>query len=180
MNADKATRLDVRAMLDVAARVGYEGEPVTPDDLELDDVTDPNEALDVYRHAVMQRQAAQAVEHAAGRRLAELIGEGGAARYGDQIVRYHRGWKERCIDPSGFWDGVALLESAGELRVRDLFNPNTSKKAGMPEALRDTFFDRTRNDAPTVQLQPVGRAPKFLQALSEGQIWIGGDRAGSD
>jgi hypothetical protein len=66
---------------------------------------------------------------------------------------------------------VALLESAGELRVRDLFNPNTSKKAAMPEALRDTFFDRTRNKDAALVVTPVGKAPKFLQALDDGDVW---------
>ena len=169
------TTYDARDMLTVATRTSHEGEPLTPEDLELDQITDPNQALDVYRHAVMQRQAAAAVEHAAGQRLAELIGEGGAARYGDNIVRYHRGWRERCIDPDGFWDGVTLLASGGQVRVRDLFNPNDVKKTPMPEALRDTFFDRTRNDDPTLQLTPLAKAPKFLQGLTEGQIWIGSD-----
>ena len=161
----------MREYLTVAERVGYEGEPLTPEDLDLDAIEDPTDALDVYRRTVRQRQAALAVEHAAARRLAELLGEGGAARYGDQIVRYQRGWKERCIDPAGFWDGVALLVSAGELRVRDLFNPNTSKKSGMPDALRDTFFDRVQDSDPTLTMGPVDLAPKFLQALGDGDIW---------
>ena len=161
----------MRDMLTVAERVGYEGDPLTPADLDLDLIDNPQDALDVYRRAVRQRQAAAAVEHAAGQRLAELLGEGGAARYGDQIVRYQRGWRERCIDPNGFWDGVALLESADELRVRDLFNPNTSKKAAMPQALRDTFFDRVQNPDPVLSVTPADRAPKFLQALGDGDIW---------
>jgi hypothetical protein len=161
----------MRDLLTVAERVGYEGEPLTPEDLDLDLIDDPQDALGMYRRAVMQRQAAQAVEHAAGQRLAELLGEGGAARYGDNIVRYHRGWRERCIDPAGFWDGVALLESADELRVRDLFNPNTSKKTAMPEALRDTFFDRVRLDDPALTVTAADRAPKFLQALDDGDVW---------
>ena len=162
---------DMRGLLTVAERVGYEGEPLTPEDLDLDLIDDPQDALATYRRAVRQRQAAAAVEAAAGQRLAELLGEGGAARYGDQIVRYQRGWKERCIDPDGFWQGVALLESADELRVRDLFNPNTSKKAGMPEALRDTFFDRVQDDDPKLSVTAADRAPKFLQALEDGDVW---------
>jgi hypothetical protein len=161
----------MREYLTVAERVGYEGEPLTPEDLDLDAIEDPTDALDVYRRAVRQRQAAAAVEHAAAQRLAELLGEGGAVRYGDNIVRYQRGWRERCIDPAGFWDGVALLESAGEVKVRDLFNPNDVKKTPMPKALRDTFFDRTRNDDPTLTVGPVDLAPKFLQALGDGDIW---------
>jgi hypothetical protein len=161
----------MRDLLTVAERVGYEGEPITPEDLDLDLIDDPQDALGMYRRAVMQRQAAQAVEHAAGQRLAELLGEGGAARYGDNIVSYHRGWRERCIDPAGFWDGVALLASGNEVRVRDLFNPNDVKKSPMPKALRDTFFDRTRNTDATLVVTPVGKAPKFLQALDDGDVW---------
>jgi hypothetical protein len=161
----------MRDLLTVAERVGYEGEPITPEDLDLDLIDDPQDALGMYRRAVMQRQAATAVEHAAGQRLAELLGEGGAARYGDNIVRYHRGWRERCIDPAGFWDGVALLASAGELRARDLFNPNVAKKSAMPKALRDTFFDRVQNPDPVLTISAADRAPKFLQALDDGDVW---------
>ena len=166
----------MREYLAVAERVSYEGDPLTPEDLDLDAIENPTDALDVYRRAARQLHAAAAVEAAASQRLAELIGEGGAVGYGDGVLRYQRGWTERCIDPEGFWDGVDLLASAGEVRVRDLFNPNAAKRTPMPKALRDTFFDRTRNPDPTLQLAPIGRAPKFLQELTDGQIWIGGDK----
>lgn len=172
---DRREARDVLAMLATARRVGYEGEPLTPVDLGIDDVDDALEALAIFRQAVMQAEAAKAVREAAAVQLAKLLGKGGAARFGDQIVRYQKGWSERCIDPDGFAQAATAMirQDPPTLEFGKLVNPNSVRKTGMPPAMRDTFYEKRDDDEAKLQIVPRDRAPKFLLPLEEGAVWIG-------
>ncbi len=145
-----------------------EGEAVDVEDLGIATET-VADAIDVHRAAVRLSKAAQQVEKATATQLADALGEGGAVRYGDTFYRYVRGWTEKVNDPELFWQMVKTLD----VRVSDLFNPNTAKKGSMPQPLRDTAFTRKRDEHPKLAAVPADRAPAFLQELEDGDFVVG-------
>ncbi len=145
-----------------------EGEPVSAEIMELFTV-EVDEAITLHRTAVRLRKALQQIESALGSQLASVLGDGGAVRYGETIYRYGRGWKESVNDPEAFWSMVRTLE----VRVEDLFNPNTVRKGALPDAIRDTAFTKTRDDDPKLIATPRDRAPHFLDHLEDGDYVIG-------
>ena len=158
----------VLAAVDLYAAIKDEGEPVTVVDLDLD--TDlVHDAITLHRAAVRLRKAAAAVEAATAVQLANLLGDGGAVRYGDTVYRYGRGWKETVNDVGAFWAMVDKFD----LRMADLFNPNTVRKAQLPEAVRDTAFTKTRDKDPSLQAVTGDRIPQFLEDLEDGDYVIG-------
>ena len=164
---------ELKDALDVASLVRFEDDKLTPADLDWNLIDDVDEALDVWRHAKMQEAAAKQITRVAGQRLAELLGVGGAAGYGDSVIRYKLGWDERCTDPDGFVDYVTMLVKADDVDLGDVFNPNNAKKSWMGLSVRDTFFEKIDNDAPSLTVTPLDRAPKWLQHLNEGEIIVG-------
>ena len=172
------TQDDVRRMLGTAEAMAYEGETVTPLDLEIDDVDKPMAALEIFRRAKRQEQAARAVSAAAGVQLAQLIGDGGAACYGDTIARYSVSVTEKCFDPEGFAAAVTRMGVEGHLDVGKLFPPGAARKTAMPAGMRDSFFAKEYGDTPTLKLIPRDRAPKFLQGLADGEVFLKGGEDG--
>ena len=174
MTATDDDRPTVGDMQVTAYALAYEGDPLTEDDLGVTDVQEPDQALDLYRQAVRQAEAAAAVAKVLGSTLARTLGEGGAARYGNTIVRYRVGGNERMVgEAADYWDALDRLEAEDQVRVRDLFNPNDARKTPMPQALRDTFYRWEPHDAPSLASMPLDKAPKFLQELDEGDVIVG-------
>ena len=156
------------AAIDLYDRIKDEGESVTVDDLDLyTDVVD--DAITLHRAAVRTRKAAAAVDAATAILLAATLGDGGAVRYGDTVYRYVRGWKETLNDPGAFW---AMLDKF-DVRMADLFNPNTVRKAQLPEAVRDTAFTRKRNKEPSLTAVTRDGIPVFLEELKDGDYVLG-------
>ena len=164
---------EVRDLLDVAEMVRYEGEQLTPQDCEWDTVDDVNVALDIWRQAKTQETAAKQIARAAAERLSDLLGEGGAAGYGDSIVRYKMRRVERCHDPEGFTDYLTHLVKTDDVYLGDVLNPNLAKKSWMVQSVRDTFFE-WRDDKPGLTIVPKDKAPKWLQGLEDGEVVLGG------
>jgi len=170
---DRRARADVLDMLQMASRLAYEGEAPTPLDLDIDDVDDMDEAVQLYRSAVRQAAAARNVERACGVQLAGLLGKGGAVRLGPNVVRYQKGWSEACIDHDGFAAALRRMVEQGAIDVGKLVNPNSVRKTAMPQAMRDTFYEKRDDPVATLKLVPIDRAPKFLQSLEEGEVVLG-------
>ena len=168
MKYSDQTRRDINNLVTAAQR--HDG---TPDrhDLDLDQIEDIDEALDMYRQAAMHAQAAQAVKTATGAQLAVLLGEGGAACYGTNILRYRQGSKEVCIDPDGAAGYTATEIAAGRVRLDAVVNPTYMKRGWMSEAMRDTFYERVDEEAKLTDM-PIGKAPKFLRDMTDGEIRI--------
>ena len=160
---------EVRDLLDIAEAVRFEGDKLAPEDCEWDAVDDIQVALDIWRQTKIQEAAAKQLTRVAGERLAELLGNGGAAAYGDNLVRYRMRRTERCADVSGFVDYLTLLVKAGDVDLVDVLNPNSAKKGWMSKAVRDTFFD-WHDDKPGLSMIPMSQAPKWLQGLSDGEV----------
>ena len=163
--------MTTRRILDAAYvydKLRTEGEQVTAADLELEAET-VDDAITLHRTAVRLRKALQAIESALGVQLAEQLGDGGAVRYGETIYRYGRGWKESVNDPKAFWSMVRTLD----VRVEDLFNPNTARRRALPDAIRDTAFTKTRDDDPKLVGVSRDRAPHFLDHLEDGDYVVG-------
>ncbi len=161
-----ATR--ILAAIDVYAMIADEGDSVTVADLDLEtEVVD--EAITLHRDAVRLRKAAAAVEAATAVQLAEVLGDGGAVRYGDTVYRYVRGWKETVNDTGAFW---AMLDKF-DVHMADLFNPNTVRKGQLPEAVRDTAFTKTRDEEPSLTAVTGDYIPAFLEDLEDGDYVIG-------
>lgn len=149
-------------------RLKDEGETVTVEDLEL--VTElVDTAITLHRNAVRLRKAAAAVEAATAVQLADVLGDGGAVRYGNTVYRYGRGWKETVNDVGAFW---AMFDKF-DLRMADLFNPNTVRKGALPNAIRDTAFTRSRDKDPSLKAVPVDKIPAFLEELEDGDYVLG-------
>jgi len=158
-------------ILKAAKQYGYfkaEGDSVTVEDLELE-TESVDEAITLHRAAVRLRKAAAAVEAATAVQLADVLGDGGAVRYGNTVYRYARGWEETVNDAGAFW---AMLDKF-DVHMSDLFNPNTVRKGQLPEAIRDTAFTRTRDVDPSLKAVPVDRIPAFLEALEDGDYVLG-------
>ncbi len=157
-----------------ADRMATEGLPVTADDLGFD-FDNPQDALRLYRQAVRQVAAAQKVKRAAAETLSNLLGVGGAACYGNQIVRYKLGSTEKCHNPEGALDALARLLDEGNADIRTIVNPNNLKVTGMPAGFRDTFYIKTDDDEPTLTDVPRDKAAKFLHDMVDGDILIDGE-----
>ena len=145
-----------------------EGEPVSVDDLDLE-TESVDEAITWHRTAVRLRKAAAAVEAATAVQLAEVLGDGGAVRYGNTVYRYGRGWSEKVNDSGAFWAMLAKFD----VHMADLFNPNTVRKAQLPKAVRDTAFTRKKDEEPSLQAVTGDRIPQFLEDLEDGDYVLG-------
>ena len=158
-------------MIDIAERLRAEDEPINSYTYELGDITDPQEALDLYRRATVRHQAAGAVRKATGERLAQLLGEGGVACYGTNIVRYKLGKTEKCIDPAKARAAFTHIAHEGE-NVGRWINPNNLLKTGMSKAYRDTFYHKVDDDEPKLTDIPIDEAPLYLQHMVDGDVRI--------
>jgi len=161
----------VRAALDIAERIHVEGEELTPDDIGIADITDMTEAITVWRAAQRQSAAAKQVKDAAAMKLAELLGDGGAAAVGDVIVRYRLGRKERCIDKLGALEYASDAIRQDYVPLGDVVNPDYMKRSWMSQAVRDTFYEWYDDEYPRLSETPRDRAPKFLQDLADGDVF---------
>ncbi len=163
---------DVRAMLDVVDKVHVEGEPITPEDLDLHELPNALEAVKVWRAAFRQKQLAEQVLKAAGIQLATLLGEGGAAVIGTTLVRYRKGVNEKCIDTEGFLGYVANEVAIGGVTLSAVFNPNYAKRTWMDKAVRETFFEKVIDPEPSLDVMPRDRGPAFLSYLQDGEVLV--------
>ena len=163
---------EVRDLLDVAELTRFEGDKLTPEDCEWDNIEDVQIVLDIWRQSKIQEQAAKQLTRVAGERLAELLGTGGAVAYGDNLVRYRMRRNERCADVNGFVDYLTLLVKSDDVDLADVLNPNSAKKGWMSKAVRDTFFD-WHDDKPGLSMIPKSQAPKRLQHLTDGEVVLG-------
>ena len=159
---------DILAAINTYGLLYDEGDSVTVADLDLEtEVVD--EAITLHRDAVRTRKAAAAVEAATAVQLAGVLGDGGAVRYGNTVYRYGRGWSEKVNDPGAFW---AMLDKF-DVHMSDLFNPNTVRKAQLPEAVRDTAFTKTRDEEPSLKAVTGDYIPVSLEDLEDGDYVIG-------
>ena len=163
---------EVRDLLDVAELTRFEGDRLTVEDCEWELIDDVQVALDVWRQAKMQEQAAKQLSRVAGERLASLLGKDGAAAYGDNIIRYKTRRTERCHDVNGFTDYLTQLVKTDDVDLGDVLNPNTAKRGWMQKSVRDTFFEWIDGE-PGLSIVPMSKAPKWLQGLSDGEVVLG-------
>lgn len=163
---------DARSALEVAEKVHVEDEALQPGDVDLDQVQDVTDAVRCLRAAERQEAAAKAVLGAARQRVAEILGEGGAVRVGNTVVRFKRTSTERCIDPEGAAAFIGGEIAAGRVQLGDVVNPTYVKRTWMDQAVRDTFYERVEAENPTVTSTPIDRAPRFLQDLEDGQALV--------
>ena len=160
--------MDMLGALRAASMIRHEGEPLTVEDLEWDDIDDMVEAVKIWRQACRQEQAAKQVRKVAATMLAGVLGEGGAVRYGDNIIRYRPVSKQICIDPDGAAEYMRQQIIDGELRVEQLVNPVYAKRSWMSDSIRDTFYERVQTD-PALTVVPVNRSPAYLRDLKDGE-----------
>ncbi len=177
MMRERVAHNTITQAIQTARRVHVEDEALTPEDIGIDDVTDVDEAIDLWREADQTLRALKAVKAAAGAQLATLLGDGGAVAVGDVIVRYRLGRKERCHDSDGL--AAYATNELVERRVRllDVTNPAYMKRGWMDTAVRDTFFEWVTDEHAALTETPRGKAPKFLQGLKDGDVFVKG---GSD
>lgn len=159
---------DLQLLIDVAHRYDAEDEPPTRHDLDLDNLT-MEEAVALWRKVRQHITDARLVEAAAAQQIATLLGEGGAARIGGHIVRYDRKSKEQCVDPDGFVAYMNREVADGRVSIGDLVNPQYAKRGMLTTAARQTFYEWTKEDEPSLRVTPLDRAPKWAQDLDDGE-----------
>ncbi len=159
---------DILAAIDVYGLLKDEGESVTVADLDLE-AESVDDVITLHRSAVRLRKAAAAVEAATAVQLADTLGDGGVVRYGPTVYRYGRGWKESVNDVGAFWEMLDKFD----VRMSDLFNPNTVRKARLPAAVRDTAFTQIRDKEPSLSAVTGDKIPAFLEELEDGDYVLG-------
>lgn len=159
---------DLYDLIEVARRYDAEDEPPSRHDLELDGLP-LEEAMGLWRKVRQHIADAKLVEAAAASQIASILGDGGAARIGGHIVRFDRKRQEQCIDPDGFVAYMDGLISDGSVSVGDLVNPQYAKRGMLTTAARQTFYEWREDEEPTLRVTPVDRAPKWAQALEDGE-----------
>jgi hypothetical protein len=161
---------DVRDALETAHRVRFEGDKLTPTDVDWDTVDDVQEAVDLWRHAQAQLVAARQVERVASEVLAGLLGEGGAYGYGTNVVRYKLGRKERCYAPNEMIQYLTAQVKSDFVDLADVVNPQYVKRSWMAKAVRDTFYEWEDDAAPRLTITPLDKVPRWLQDINDGEI----------
>ena len=151
--------------LQVVTKVHTEGDPVTPADVDLDLIENVPDAILTYRAAKAQARYAQQVAGAAGQRLAELLGEDGAARVGDDVLRYRVPRSERCLDPGGVVAYLTTEIKGDRVDLADVINPTYIKRSWMSDAVRQTFYVWEEGDHPTLATTIADKAPQWLTKL---------------
>lgn len=116
------------------------------------------------------RNAASVLIKQIDQSIADDIGIGGAAKYGPLVYTYYQGSDEKCIDPEGFFGYLADNPEV----VPKVMNPNYALKSRMPEAVRQTFFEKVPKP-PALNARSVDDPdlPKWLAALPDGYIKVG-------
>jgi len=107
--------------------------------------------------------------------IAAEIGEGGAARCGDTICRFRPRATQRIVDPKGLidwlrddWYQVVPVTRSTTLRKGGL--AAVCEKRGIDtQTVLDTFTE-WEEGVPTVSRIPIDNAPKFLQAMEDGEV----------
>ena len=160
---------EVRRALDTADLVRFEGDKLTPADVDWDRVDDMDEAVTLWRFAQTQLVAARQVSKVASEQLASLLGEGGAYGYGDSVVRFKKKRTERCIDPERFIRYLTMQVKSDFVDLADVVNPSYAKRSWMDQAVRDTFYEWVDGE-PGLTVTPIDRVPKWLQGINDGEI----------
>lgn len=139
------------------------------DDMGLEDLDALIVQLTVLRQTV-DRLKGQTEEA-----IARRVGDGGAARVGDFVYRYKPRASQRIVDPQGLidwlgddWHQVIPVTASTALR-RGGLKAVCERRDVDVSAIEDTFLEWVEAE-PTVQRIPVDRAPKFLQALTDGEV----------
>lgn len=170
--------VDARRLVDARLEeiVRYSGEGT-----ELDPPPDLDAEEAWYLIAAVDRvaEAARDVRRLLEGRVAETIGEGGAARFGDVLVRYSR--PREYVATDGLVAFLRTLTVDDVLRV--LPKPRTFRIGGLravaeregldPDTLEGTFYvDRSEDAPPRLTTIPVSNpnAPKYAAAMSDGEI----------
>ena len=140
-----------------------EGDIVLSDVVDVDDPESPDDLADLWLLASEWKTAANLLEKTIGRALVKVL-DGGGVTVGDLRVFTKTGYtKETCIDTSGF---LAWLEGNPGHAVR-VINPNNVKKGSLPEAVRETFFEKEIVVKPDSERVP---AAVPLQVLEDNKI----------
>ena len=161
---------DVRRALDRAEGVRFEGDKLTPTDIDWDVVDDIPEAVDLWRRAQAQLVAARQVERVASEVLATLLGEGGAVGYGTNVIRYKLGRKETCYAPDQMIQYLTMQVKSDFVDLADVVNPTYIKRSWMDKSVRDTFYEWEDDDAPRLTITPIDKVPRWLQGINDGEI----------
>jgi hypothetical protein len=119
-------------------------------------------------------KAAHAVRAALRHRLAAQLGTDGAARYGDIIYRVGRTVSWKVVDPHGLaeWlgpDWAKVVRVSGDTLRRTGLRGLAQQRGQDPAVVQDTFIVEERSDL-DLQVMPADKAPKFLQALGDGEV----------
>lgn len=157
-------------------------EPVSlPEKLEDADVTELAEARNRFAQIA---QCATELRKLVDSEIAEHL-DGGALRYGDDIIRQSSRGRPKIVDHESWWTMVGmaceLVESPGTL-LSALYPADAVRLGALPqladilgvnlEALKDTMIEYAEPTAP-LSVMPLAKAPMWTHGLKEGEVSSG-------
>lgn len=136
-------------------------EGITADDLLGGQELSDDELAQVWLSQQYYARAAQAAAKALGEELASRIeARGTGLEVNGEWIMYQSRKTNRIVDAKGFWEWMRqhpeYLDKA--------FNPNATRKTGMPPAIFDTFFETVETGSPVLSSVPV----EILEAKKRG------------
>ncbi len=147
MLSSKELREESESLLNLAQRVGPEGEG-----LEIDDDYEVEEIVQLRSHLSSVRKAVDVVNKG----LAKLwLREFPNVRYSDEFVEWYLGQAKgkKVIEPDAFYQWLATLDAE---RLSKIIAVSSIKVGGMTETERMTFLDET----PTSQTLRIMNKPR--------------------
>lgn len=117
--------------------------------------------------------AARAVKTCVDSEIAVRVGDGGAARLDDYLVRYRPRRTLRVYNPEGLWswlgDDVARAFNPSYVRISDLRAIARERGHDDPRPVIDCFVDYEYGE-PAIDATPLIKAPAYAQGMEHGEI----------
>jgi hypothetical protein len=132
--------------------------------------------LVTLRNAIIRwQQAAGEVRKAIDAEVAHRIGEGGALRVGESILRYRPRRTPKLVDPQALIDWLgpdwrAVIPVTASTRVRLAALDTVAEKRGADAVtVRDTFIEWAEGP-PGLDEMPVDKAPRWAMSMRDGDV----------
>ena len=124
-------------------------------------------------------QALKLLRAAVDDEIADRLGDGGSARFGDTVYRVYPAGRWKAHDPKGLalWVSRGNEDLAqrihavygGSIRVTAIRALAEAEDTISGQAVVETFLERVKEE-PKLHALPLDRAPPWLQKLQEGEV----------
>lgn len=147
--------VDMGKLVRIVMALSKEDAPLEWSDLDSEPV-DRETLVDWWLHAKAYAAAAKRVVDLMDSELVDVLGSGSVTHGGYRVFVSTVRTDEKCVDHPRF---LAWLAEHPEV-VGDVVSPNSVKKAQLPPAARETFFEKVRVER--MQAEPVAVDERYL------------------